>query len=301
MIAFAFVLGRNVSLLNATVSPPQFPSCADQTARGDWSTSDGGFHHIPGQEAPIEGDDDVYYLENTGGNFLQCLCPFDSNEGIQTVWWNISDDNLTQEEINELTSNGWFELNGADWNLLHDPFLAKNATYNCGDPEPTPTVTLTPTPTTTPMPTTTPTPGPTGKEPRCVNLEAKPEQGSAPLTVNFTAHVDNPGGGWKEFTFSFDDDSGGQPKTFTTTDRTAAHRYEKEGTFIATVIAKAENGQSYGGDDCMKFIKVTDSQVLGDEDDKELPATGANLVVILIGLITTGSLGMYLYRRFRLA
>ena len=302
VMVFFLVLGNN-RLTEAQTSPPSFPSCENQTTRGDWFTADGGFHHIPGQEEPIEGEDDVYYLDNTGGNFLQCLCPFDSNEGIQTVWWNIKDANLTQEEIDGYISSGWFEELGSNWNLLHEPYLAKNSNYTCRQPEPTatPTPTTTPVPTSTPQPTAAPTSTPNDeKQPRCVNLEVNYQEGPAPLTVNFTAHVDNPNGGWKEFKFSFDDTSSGQPREWTTTERTASHRYEKEGKFIATVIARADNGQWYGGDDCMKFITVDNSKVLGVSDQKVLPATGSNIIITLLGLFSAGSLGVYLYRRFKL-
>jgi len=37
--------------------------CTAQEGFGDWVHSDHGFHHIPGQEATIEGSDDVYFLE----------------------------------------------------------------------------------------------------------------------------------------------------------------------------------------------------------------------------------------------
>lgn len=306
IVVAVFIIGSNFNTLSAHVAP-QFPSCKEQTEPGDWVTADGGFHHIPGQEEPIEGSDDVYLLENTGGNFLQCLCPVNTSlQGIQTVWWNIEDDGLSQEELDEFTGNGWYLENGGDWNLIQgDQYLAKNSNYSCREAEPTPTPIQTPGPTATPTPTNTPQPKATstpddGPKIRCVNLEANPQEGPSPLTVNFTAHVDNPHGGWKEFKFSFDDISSGQPREWTTTERHASHRYEKEGTFIATVIARADNGQWYGGDDCMKFIEVDDSKVLGAKDDKVLPATGVDLLLILTGLSAAGFIGRYLYRRFRL-
>lgn len=129
--------------VKAQTSEPSFPNCSTKTkGSGDWVTSGSGFHHIPGQEATIEGSDDVYYLE--GDNFVQCLCGIDGN-GVQTSWWNASQ--VDEEDISSYVSSGWYYEQGQSWNLINHPYLAKNTNYSCG----TPTATPTPGPTSVPL------------------------------------------------------------------------------------------------------------------------------------------------------
>ncbi len=143
---------------------PSFPQCTDKIGtNGDWSSQPGGTHHIPGQEAPIEGKDDVYFVSND--NFLQCLCPLDG-QGVQTVWWNV--DGMNENKIASFVAKGWYLLNGSDWNLLNHKYLAKNSNYSCKTVTPTPTLPVTPTPT---KPLSTPTPTRPHTPPSCPDVK----------------------------------------------------------------------------------------------------------------------------------
>lgn len=124
--------------LAQTVSPPSFPACPDKifTERGDRASYDFGIHGIPGV-GNLVGRDDVYTLSD--GNFLQCFCPPEGSgdTGWQTNWWDIDIANLTEEQINQFISEGWLlEVNGLDWNLLDDRYLAKNSNFSCLRPSP---------------------------------------------------------------------------------------------------------------------------------------------------------------------
>jgi hypothetical protein len=127
-----------------TPTPPQFPNCPDLTPPGDIAHYTNGKHQIAGGDLLV-GTDDVYSLPN--GNAIQCFCPEEGTNGIQTDWWQTN-----------LTISGWIkEPNGTDWGLLDVPYLAKNSDYTCGNgPTPTPT---TPLPSLTPTLTVCPTPG----------------------------------------------------------------------------------------------------------------------------------------------
>jgi hypothetical protein len=287
-----------------SIAPPGFPICAELTGNGDWVHSDYGFHHLPGQEATLEGSDDVYFLNQ--GDFVQCLCGIDG-AGHQTNWWKI-DDKLTQDEVNNYIEAGWYFENGSEWNLLNTQYLALNSTYDCSEPTPTPTVTPSATPTATPSPTptatATPTPTPTDDgddEPRCTGLSANPDSGSSPLTVRFNASGFDPNGDILEYEFDFGDSSGFQPKVWKTEDSEAAHRYENSGSYIATVRVKDQGGRWRGGnDECRIEINVDGTpQVLSASTAKTLPATGSS-ATIAGGLVLAGIVGRLLYKRFKL-
>jgi len=155
---------------------PSFPGCTTLTTNtGNWSSQLDGTHHIPGQEAPIAGVDNVYFISND--NFVQCLCPVEGN-GIQTVWWNA--DQLSDEEKNSYVSQGWFKLSGSDWNLRNHSYLAKNSEYNC---KPVATPTPTPTGNPTPAPTTPPS-NPPSNPPSAPVCEDKLPEAPTLLSVN---------------------------------------------------------------------------------------------------------------------
>lgn len=121
-----------------------FPACRELLQNpGDHASWPQGWHQIVGGPL-MYGSDDVYSLEN--GNYVQCYCPEEGSEGIQTNWWR------TLAEI-----QGWFVENGLQWNLGDHRYLAQNSSFVCGDIEPTPTPIPGPTPTQTPAPTPTPT------------------------------------------------------------------------------------------------------------------------------------------------
>ena len=133
----------------ASVDSPSFPSCPSKIfdSRGDWASYASGLHGIPGV-GNLEGSDDVYSLNS--GNFLQCFCPAEGDNGIQSNWWNVQRDELSEDEINELKNNGWMEENGSGWNLYNETYLVKNQNFSCAIPTPTPTVVPSVTPTPTP-------------------------------------------------------------------------------------------------------------------------------------------------------
>ena len=278
----------------AQVSPPDFPACSEQDGPGDRAHYETGFHQIPGSGL-LEGSDDVYTLENS--NFLQCYCPTEGDDGIQTNWWRVG--GLTQEEIDKFVQEGWiFENSGLVWNLLDERYLARNSESSCAEPTPTPT--LTPTPTVTPTPTATPTPTPETNEPRCVGLSASPTSGTAHLTVKFTGSGFDPNGPILEYEFDFGDASGGQPQIVTQTEAEAAHRYENDGTYVASVRVKDQGGRwRDGSDDCKKTIEVNGKPRVLAATITSLPKTGAPLGIIF-GLSTLSGFGAYLYKRFKL-
>lgn len=121
-------------------NPPSFPRCIDQSGTGDKAHYSSGLHQIVGNGL-LEGKDDVYTLSD--GNFLQCYVPPLKDVCIQTNWWR------TDQVL-----DGWYSVNGGQWNLGNFHYLAKNLNYNC-TPEPSPTPTPTPTPVATPTPTPT--------------------------------------------------------------------------------------------------------------------------------------------------
>lgn len=86
---------------------------------GDVVHYENGSHQIVGGGL-LEGSDDVYTLSD--GNYLQCFCGLDG-QGIQTFWWRTS--------IEEL--DGWFSLNGLQWNLGNYHYLAQNSLYDCSN------------------------------------------------------------------------------------------------------------------------------------------------------------------------
>src|SRR3989344_4286519 len=122
---------------------PSFPACDQQTENGNYAHYDYGMHQIVGNGL-VEGSDDVYSLGD--GNYFQCYCPVEGNNGMQTNWWQVPE--LAQELINNYVSDGWlFEASGTVWSLDSGPYLAKNVEFSCGgEPEPTPIPTATPTP-----------------------------------------------------------------------------------------------------------------------------------------------------------
>ena len=298
LIVFLFLLSNSI-VPDSKASEnlvPVFPNCEDKifSQNGDRAHYDAGTHGIPGI-GNMDGRDDVYTLPN--GNFLQCFCPTEGNSGIQSNWWNVSE--LNQGEIDLNKANGWiFEQSGLGWNLLDDPYLVKNRSFSCSLPTPTPVPSVTP----TNVPST-PTPGIRGPESKCYDLEAKPFEGTAPLTVSFTGHADDPatGGKIKEYKFDFADSSGGQPQVVSQTDRIAYHRYELPGEYVAKLKVQDNAGNWRESGDCEVKIKVSATpKVLGVSTPQVLPATGISAVLGLVAALVFMRVGIYLYKRFKL-
>lgn len=296
LLALSFLLGNTSGVFvsaNTSVNPPDFPSCTTKifSENGDWSHYDSGSHEILGI-GRRDGSDDVYSLSD--GNFLQCFCPTVGSEGIQTNWWNVDREGLGESEIDEFTSSGWTEISdGSDWNLFDEKYLAKNSNFSCEEPseEPSPSV--------TPIVSITPTPGP---QSRCFNLEADPSEGTAPLTVRFSAHADDPAtqGKIKEYRFDFDDASGGQPQVWFQKEAIAYHRYEIPGEYEATLRIQDSAGNWRESGDCTTDIKVNAApSVLSASTPAKLPSAGPSILGIL-GLLGIMPVGYFLYRRFRI-
>jgi FOG: PKD repeat len=294
--ALVFLLIRYSLVWAQEVTAPTFPSCENVifASQGDRAHFDFGTHGIPGV-GNLEGSDDVFVIES--GNFLQCFCPVTGTTGIQSNWWNVGADGLTTEQINTFKSQGWmFEQSGAGWNLPDDPFLIMNRNFSCVQQVSTPT------PSVTPNPTATPTEGPSVPQSKCFDLEAEPKEGTAPLTVKFTGHADDPSqqGKMKAWRFDFADTSGNQPQVVEQTDKVAYHRYEISGEYEAKLDVQDQAGNWRGGDDCKVKIKVNPKpQILGASTPSELPSTGLPSV-ILGSLLPLAGMGYFLYRRFRL-
>jgi len=283
--ALAVVLAptRGGSVAYATnQTPPTFPSCQSVTPPGDWVNSIHGFHHIPGQEATIEGSDDVYYLE--GGNFVQCLCPVEGTTGIQTNWWNIGDASFSL--------SGWYNEFGGNWNLLQVNYLAQNVNYQCRAPEPTPT------------PSNPPRGGdnpPSNTRSRCEELTPSVYGGTAPLTIQFAARGYDTSGTIQEYKFNFHDVSGGQPAIWQTNDNYAYHRFENPGVYQVDVTLRDTRNDWITSDGCRVQIEVFEHpQVLGGSSVGELPKTGGWGIVAGLFAPIAGIVGFALYRRFRL-
>lgn len=87
-----------------------------------------GIHGVAGNLNPFTGKDDVFNLGNDDA--LQCFCATDGT-GVETIWWSSFQD-LTQEEIDSLISQGWiFVPDGSLWGLATKPYLAKNTNFAC--------------------------------------------------------------------------------------------------------------------------------------------------------------------------
>lgn len=283
-------------LVASTSTEPQFPNCEDKifSSQGDKAHYDNGFHGIPGV-GNLMGSDDVYTLDD--GNYLQCFCPSEGTSGTQSNWWNVG--KYSSGEISGFATQGWMVVaNGLGWGLEADPYLVKNRSFSCSLPTPTPISSASPT-----NVQSTPTPGIRGPESKCYDLEAKPFEGTAPLTVSFTGHADDPatGGKIKEYKFDFADASGGQPQTVSQTDRTAYHRYELPGEYTAKLKVQDNAGNWRESGDCEVKVKVNATpKILGATTPQVLPATGISTVLGLVAALVFMRVGIYLYKRFRL-
>ncbi|QQS39278.1 PKD domain-containing protein [Candidatus Woesebacteria bacterium] len=269
---------------------PSFPSCPIGNT-GDWVHSDHGFHHIPGQEATIEGSDDVYQLENS--NFIQCLCAIDDSKSTQTIWWNITNSDLSDQEIQNYLSDGWYLENGGSWNLIQgNTYLAKNSSRLCAEP----------TPTITPVPTITLTPTPGKELARCTGIEANPREGTAALYVKFAGAGIDYQGQIKEYHWDFGDNSNNQPERINTKNPEAIHIYNNKGTYKAKLQVMDSRGVWHGGNsECELEVVVKEEptpQVAGAAT--ELPSTGFSAPNVIVAGLGLTALGAIIKRRFKL-
>ena len=273
------VLAENPS--NST--PPSFPSCSSQTPPGDRAHYDYGVHQIVGGGL-VEGTDDVYSLSE--GNFLQCFCPAEGDNGTQTDWWKFAE--LSQEQIDGYINSGWiFEADGTGWNLESGTYLAKNETYFCGEVTPTPTPTPTP-----PSP-----PGPPGPPPVCTGADLG---GFAP-TITEIRRVDSNTvhACWTASTPNANDyivyygmSRDNLPWNTKVENSQCVDIHDVPGGHVWIKVAATDN--------CVvgPFSSIVEQtpQVLGATAPKELPSTGASPLILL----ALAPVGYYLYKRFRL-
>lgn len=272
---------------NIAFAAPSFPSCEGRDGNGDWASYDQGSHAVIGYDYLFYGADDVYSLDD--GNFLQCLCPNDTETGIQTNWWKIGD-SLSAYEIDEYEQQGWMLTHGSYWNLQDATYLAKNVNFSCVEPTPTPSPTATPVP--SPTPTATPTSTPDNFSSECVLLEASTYGGTAPLHVEFQASGADTNGYIEEYKFDFGKD------IIVTDSSSTSYRFDNSGNYGVRLSVKDSRGVWKTDDDCNVNINVTSQpQVLGASDTSELPETG--IPYYALGSLVTGIAGIGLYLKTR--
>lgn len=111
----------------AAATAPNFPSC--EQANGTVIVQyDSGTHGIPGRTESYTGSDSVYRISDT--QVLQCFCPEEGSEGIQSNWWKYQ--GLTEDEDKIFTRTGWtFVVDGTAWGLDRAPYLVQNKSYSC--------------------------------------------------------------------------------------------------------------------------------------------------------------------------
>lgn len=122
----ASLLWLSPAPVRAVTDPLQF-SCQNPVGQIIASYSS-GTHGIPGDSRTYTGSDMVYRIDEN--YVLQCFCPSDGSEGIQSNWWRMPDFSL--ETIEFFTKRGWvYVANGKLWGLAEAPYLVKNERYQC--------------------------------------------------------------------------------------------------------------------------------------------------------------------------
>lgn len=121
--------------------------------------------------------------------------------------------------------------------------------YGCGNIAVRKIPTPTPTPTVRPTPTPTPTPVPKFD---CLSLAATPNNGTAPLTVNYVGQGSASGTTITQYLFDFGDGTAVEQ-----TSNKASHTYTKAGDYTAKLRVKTSLGVSAQNVACQKTIKVT--------------------------------------------
>lgn len=126
IILSLFFLQTFVKPAFALTEPPVF-SC--KTPVGDVIADfNEGTHGIAGDSATYTGSDKVYRIDND--HVLQCFCPTDSNEGIQSNWAKLAD--TSESSISYFQKLGWsYVPNGLAWGLDDAAYIVKNEYYGC--------------------------------------------------------------------------------------------------------------------------------------------------------------------------
>ncbi len=110
----------------ALVTPPIF-SCQSPVGAtiADFNQ---GTHGIAGDSATYTGSDRVYQVDSN--HVVQCFCPSDSNNGIQSNWVKLTDS--SEETINYYQKLGWIYVpSGLAWGLDDSPYIVANQSYSC--------------------------------------------------------------------------------------------------------------------------------------------------------------------------
>ncbi len=201
-------------------------------------------------------------------------------------------------------------INGANQDAFNENVYTKNGatasitTQGATDLTPTITETLTPTPsiTLTPTPSLTPTPTSTdsgdsdtspNQSPVCENLIAdRSTEGTAPLSITFTANGSDSDGTISKASFSFGDGTvedvttGGGLGTATVNVQ-KSFTYNNAGTFTASALLTDDGGAvSSDSESCSTTVTVTDGSGTGtDSGASPIPPTGPSKTIFGIGAL----------------
>ncbi len=128
LIATAFLIAFFLLPVQVkAVDVPAFSACTAPTGEVIANYSE-GIHGIVGESAQYSGHDTVYKMNEW--QIVQCFCPKDEGQGIQTVWWKYT--NLSETDVTVLTKQGWIHVaNGKLWGLDDANYLTKNTRFNC--------------------------------------------------------------------------------------------------------------------------------------------------------------------------
>lgn len=109
------------------VELPEFYSCSAPSGEVIANYNE-GIHGIVGETTEYRGQDTVYKINDA--QIVQCFCPDNQAQGIQTLWWKFSDTN--QADLNVLQKQGWIYVpNGKLWGLDDAPYIARNSRFIC--------------------------------------------------------------------------------------------------------------------------------------------------------------------------
>lgn len=109
------------------VNAPTFASCLHPEGE-IIATYNSGIHGIVGETQTYTGSDTVYKMNDS--QVVQCFCPENEGQGIETSWWKYDDISETDRVI--LQRQGWIHVvSGKNWGLDDASYLAKNSRYDC--------------------------------------------------------------------------------------------------------------------------------------------------------------------------
>lgn len=109
------------------ITVPEFPTCSAPS--GELIANyDDGIHGIVGEASEFRGKDKVYKVNDA--QVLQCFCPKDEGQGIQTLWWK--SEHLNENDRSILENQGWIYIpTGRVWGLEDTPYVARNTRFDC--------------------------------------------------------------------------------------------------------------------------------------------------------------------------